>query len=1232
MMNRIVLLTVLLLSVCNVFAREYFVGGAGASDNNPGTTSQPFATIQKAASVAVAGDVIKIRSGTYRESIVPANSGSGGNPIIFQPDNGASVIISGLNVIPNDGWSVHNGNIYKKSITLPVNGFNATIANNTTLAANQIFQNGVMQIEARWPNATTPEELLDREKWRPRRQTVSWNSATIVDNGIPNIGWAGAKIFINGWYVAHTKTIASQSGNTLTYHGGIGDLRFLQNYYLTGKLGGLDVAKEWHYEGGTLYFYQNGGGSPSGLIEYKARNYAFDLSNRSNINIVGVKLMGCEINGNGSTSNITIDGISASYLNHVFLQEGGDIVVFTALQTGFKLLGGNNTVKNSVFKYSASTGIWLGDRGVAQNNLMTHMGYDGNYGSPIALYGSGDNIKILRNTIHDVGRQCIDFGQFQNGTGHHLNTEIGYNDMYNFCMLSADGGATYAARYYDLRGTRIHHNWIHNSKAVHADRPYDVGINAGIYYDMATGSGTINDHNVLWDNRQGDIHISTAETISLQMHRGRAYIYNNTFATKAGEAHGHTSYLNVVTEYFDVMRNNIYRNRCFINFNEPNGSFGDVRNSLMEKVDPMFAGGSTVNPINVPNPENYFQLKSGSPAINTGTNVPGITDGSVGVPDIGAYEFGGEKWVPGYRPVAQQAPVNTPPVVSITAPANNASVAQGTAITINANATDADGTVSRVEFYANATKIGEDLTSPYTFSWTNATVGTHAITAKATDNQNAATTSSTVSVSVTATSGPPTINLTAPANNAQVVSGAAVTITATASDAGGSIKKVEFFYGTTKLGEDSNSPYSFSWANAPVGAHQITAKATDNEDNTTVSAVINITVTNPVVTGTNPVVAITAPKNNSNFTLGTAILISANATDAGGSIAKVEFFNGTTKLGEDLTTPYSFNWTNAPTGAHKLTAKATDNQTNVTTSAVINLTVAAGAVANVNPVISITAPSNNASIIAGENITVSVTATDAGGSITKVEFYNGTTKIGEDTSGPFSFVWSDAPVGTHNITAKATDNLGASTTSAAINVQVRASVEENIIPIVALTAPSEGTQVFAGANVTIAATASDVDGPIIKVEFFEGTTKLGEDATSPYSFEWSGVQAGSYSITAVAHDDKSGIGTSLAITLIVDELGTDGPESVGLYSGIPRFFSPNGDGTGDRWIWADREEYRNSILRVSNRAGQLVYESSSYDNSWDGSADGRPLQDGDYYFVISMPSLVELKGAVRIIR
>lgn len=70
---------------------NYYVGGTGASDSNPGTSSLPFATIQKAASIAVSGSIVNIRAGTYRETITPANSG-----VTFQPDGVATVVVSGL--------------------------------------------------------------------------------------------------------------------------------------------------------------------------------------------------------------------------------------------------------------------------------------------------------------------------------------------------------------------------------------------------------------------------------------------------------------------------------------------------------------------------------------------------------------------------------------------------------------------------------------------------------------------------------------------------------------------------------------------------------------------------------------------------------------------------------------------------------------------------------------------------------------------------------------------------------------------------------------------------------------------------------------------------------------------------------------------------------------------------------------------------------------------------------
>ncbi|NML21759.1 T9SS type A sorting domain-containing protein [Pseudoflavitalea sp. G-6-1-2] len=93
---------------------------------------------------------------------------------------------------------------------------------------------------------------------------------------------------------------------------------------------------------------------------------------------------------------------------------------------------------------------------------------------------------------------------------------------------------------------------------------------------------------------------------------------------------------------------------------------------------------------------------------------------------------------------------NVAPTVSITSPTSGASYTSTASVSITATAADADGTVSKVEFFNGATKIGEALTSPYTLNWTGVTAGSYTLTAKATDNGSATTTSSSVNITVNA--------------------------------------------------------------------------------------------------------------------------------------------------------------------------------------------------------------------------------------------------------------------------------------------------------------------------------------------------------------------------------------------------------------------------------------------------------------------------------------------------
>ena len=91
-------------------AHDYYVSPTG-NDINAGTIEQPFRTIQRAASLMVAGDTAYVRAGTYRETVMPARSGTATAPITFLPYNGESVTVSGADVIPArfmDGFERQN--------------------------------------------------------------------------------------------------------------------------------------------------------------------------------------------------------------------------------------------------------------------------------------------------------------------------------------------------------------------------------------------------------------------------------------------------------------------------------------------------------------------------------------------------------------------------------------------------------------------------------------------------------------------------------------------------------------------------------------------------------------------------------------------------------------------------------------------------------------------------------------------------------------------------------------------------------------------------------------------------------------------------------------------------------------------------------------------------------------------------------------------------------------------
>jgi chitinase len=100
--------------------------------------------------------------------------------------------------------------------------------------------------------------------------------------------------------------------------------------------------------------------------------------------------------------------------------------------------------------------------------------------------------------------------------------------------------------------------------------------------------------------------------------------------------------------------------------------------------------------------------------------------------------------------VPRNTTTNQPPTVAITSPANASTLSAGTNLTVTAAASDSDGTIVRVDFYAGTTLIGSDTSAPYTVTWPSIAAGTYGLKAVAYDDANASASSAVVSVTVTA--------------------------------------------------------------------------------------------------------------------------------------------------------------------------------------------------------------------------------------------------------------------------------------------------------------------------------------------------------------------------------------------------------------------------------------------------------------------------------------------------
>jgi len=212
-----------------------------------------------------------------------------------------------------------------------------------------------------------------------------------------------------------------------------------------------------------------------------------------------------------------------------------------------------------------------------------------------------------------------------------------------------------------------------------------------------------------------------------------------------------------------------------------------------------------------------------------------------------------------------------------------------------------------------------------------------------------------------------------------------------------------------------------------------------------------------------------------------------------------------------------------------------------------NVTNNAIAVNNQPPVVSISSPTKSNAFFAPATITIDANASDPDGSVAKVEFYNGSSLLGEINSAPYSYTWKEVPAGTFFITAAATDNKGLRTVSAPVTVVVEKSTTGvNQLPSVSVKI-SNSKKPKKHDNVVIIAEASDPDGTISKVELKSGDVTIVEMTATPFVYTLLNVDTGTYVITAIATDNLGASITSDAFKLRVEDSNNPDPNLISLY-------------------------------------------------------------------------------------
>ncbi|GEM_PF-2449537 len=373
------------------------------------------------------------------------------------------------------------------------------------------------------------------------------------------------------------------------------------------------------------------------------------------------------------------------------------------------------------------------------------------------------------------------------------------------------------------------------------------------------------------------------------------------------------------------------------------------------------------------------------------------------------------------------------PVIS--EPAANTSLSHAAPIAVAADATDPDGSIARMEFFANGTLIGTDTSSPYSISWT-AAPGAYNLAAKAIDNRGLNSMSIKTPVFVVGGNG-----LIDGKSEPASTAGYDLTLLGAGDWAhwGGGSSFTGFDHksaGGNKISDITAIGPSATVEGNLVPTFNRFVSWTDGTP--TPSAAMENTYVYSDRNGIDNGFMFTVPADTSPRTL---FVYAGGSWSFSRTEASLSDFSAMPHLGEVHgvgNDRYEYieriNYRAASAG-QTLTVKVVKTGTGVTGGGSVDL-IAAWLVEGSPPTVAIDSPADGATFASPANITISASASDADGAVAKVEFFDGATRIGEVTTSPYSIEWNNAPIGTHALTAKATDNDGEFSLSVPVTIMV----------------------------------------------------------------------------------------------------------------------------------------------------------------------------------------------------